>query len=1170
MTSVQHELNDFLQSELYHTLGSYGTVVKRLRALDERVAQMRRRDTDTMFDAIFPSDVVTHTRRYNEMLRASLHQPVGVANRDMAINRAASRHPKPDKRLDGGAVRDRWVLDFYRTAIIALEKRQAGASKDDPEPLARLGHILAIVHDPQRRGADIGMPVAGRLARNKQRLAQAQELLGPDDGRDRAAEIVGDCLTNRDQDQLHTHTIGALVDAHMCMHHAEHFMSQSFGDKAQNRKTLDIAIDVELKRSLMLNTFVYVIGRAVPWIFAADEEERAFVLDNYEECCNILSPTYCIWIGNQLSLLALHRRAFTYLLMGMPHKSYNDFHKLRRFVRSLSRQLGGSIAQAPHAEAFLVGLDAFADHHSGRIYRGQHAHTTALRHFTRAADSLARLEEDEDLREMLRNSRWRIDLRMSQAKANYELGLLKRCLLCYAEAWRSFLELADTESLARANFLIVDKAIEWLTKIKNDSEIDKVELKSEIEPLVRQFTMVRGPAHLRTLAAEIMMRIGHVLFILRLPKTEGDSVLKFDPEAADSESQTTIERWDVRYPSIDHGLAYQSLLQASLLDPDDTLIATDLRKFEYWQDSLESDVRIETATDTAVNFQWPGGSGDFEEAARVVEYLLQCWLSETYAVPGPDDPPGERIARRLLAAFLAHTDSSNVKLAQVYRYLMQESSARRLTPPSQSRPIDRQTAIELVCLRRYSSFFPFLPRPSTFRVLGGGYFVRIDDSEVEGGIFGVVVDPGPNFVDNLYRCGYCLDEIHMIIVTHDHADHMAELDALLGLLGYRGLYGSETFSEHRKLAIVGNESVRQRYAFFNNSGRRDYVSVWSFEEWEQTIDDPDSHQQNAARLNDVRLCPDLVLERVETVEHEDAAGHLAQGFLLRAHANDSSTAVLFTSDTGQAPSLNPSIPFLERDPESGVRSLASALLEADVVVAHLSSVPLSELRQLAKLSEAPQSTISQTKSFQDLWESLRHQIASAERSEDDWARRQRFLLRQVQFGFHARPERELEQSETSGLEISPLSALSSIRDPSERHLYLSGLLSIAEYMSLLGERPRLLLVGELREELGTFRTRVASALNVAVLADCGTSALTGDIGLTVHLTPLAPTVLCTTCDLDNDLVNSERFHPAASIQEVCVKGEDEGIFYNCHVHEPLVQPHPLWIERIERYDPFGV
>ena len=93
-------------------------------------------------------------------------------------------------------------------------------------------------------------------------------------------------------------------------------------------------------------------------------------------------------------------------------------------------------------------------------------------------------------------------------------------------------------------------------------------------------------------------------------------------------------------------------------------------------------------------------------------------------------------------------------------------------------------------MRRYSSPFPLLPRPSAFRALGGGYFVRLHDPAWQketgaDGPYGIVIDPGVDFVENLYRTGYSLGDIDMIVITHDHVDHLGALDPLLSLLHVR-------------------------------------------------------------------------------------------------------------------------------------------------------------------------------------------------------------------------------------------------------------------------------------------------------------------------------------------------------------------------------------------------
>jgi hypothetical protein len=802
-----------------------------------------------------------------------------------------------------------------------------------------------------------------------------------------------------------------------------------------------------------------------------------------------------------------------------------------------------------------------------------------------------------------------LDLFISQGKASYELGRVKKSLLCYSRAWEAFLRLVESESRATANVEVVTDLIKWLAPIEDDPELSKTDLTRRIEPLVAQFETVYGPAHLRLIAADIMMRLGHLLFILRLPPSDW-------PNGIESEELP---------PRPDHALARRCLLQAASLDPTSTLIAADLLKVRYdaneplWYRQPDSDPPMAN-----INEQWPSGSGRFEAAARIIEYILQQWLAAAPANAATNDrnrkpPVYAEIARELLGSFLGHTDSSNVKLAQVYRYLMQESRGLARDTEAESPTID------IVCLRRYSSFFPFLPRPAAFRAPGGGYLVQVRESGEQAKSFGVAVDPGPDFLDNLFRCGYTLADIHMIVLTHDHADHTASVDALLALMGIRARLGDETFNEDKQLAIIGNESVVRRYGFYNldhpvkidddgmATKRKDTVSVMSFEEFYSISRLKGKKRRDAVMNARILLEPkSLCIEPINTIDHFDANGYLSQGFVLSMGHGTDRSSVLFTGDTGRFPTnLKDNI-----DPDGrrhyfaqGTRTLKEAAATADVVVAHLSSVPLRELRELAGLTASGDDLAEVASEFTELWETAVRQLGPAGESQaqpvtepgTEGSAQTRFLLEQLQFAF-----RSTAVDDRYYLSASPLSPLEHVKEQSEKHLYLTGLLELAQHMACTRptNQPPLLLIGELREELGTFRTRIASRITESVFrcpADGSMSngeprdkdpkigtALTADIGLRVRLSrpyagiveqpsgaagepPLPPeaSVLCSTCDLDNDLSASERFHAPRHIREVCVKGENEGVFYNCLLHDPGHQPEQPWVESVERYDPFG-
>jgi tetratricopeptide (TPR) repeat protein len=1238
-TSRQHQLSDLFYAELLHTLGAYQGASEKLKLV---LRSLSGRVEDKPLLA-----AVEQAKEHNLILRDRLHDPESPGSRRHPSPPNAEGKPEPDLLLP--------VRAFYATAHRALHW-YLEAARDERDPVTMgedLGARLARIHDPQRRGTEKpSEPLArGRLERTWYRLEEVKKLqelekkwerlreegLSGKEGKrtetDRAQSrgltyspgsalsfksILNDHLAVGEHDEhrdipqpLHLTILNALSDAHRWMHRAEHLRSQAFEGMFKEIPEVHAEMQLLLERSVVLNTFVYVAARSVPWVFAENDEERARVVDNFDECCENLTPTYCMWIGNQVGLLALERRAYTQWTLGRHDLAYCDFYKLIRLLRGLRRQVDRRAMRVPGTKTLVEGLTGTAEHHIGRIYRGQHAHRVALRYFDRAAKHLEGWEDHAEIGSILKNSRWRVDLLINRGKANFELGRIKASLLYYAQAWQAFLQLAASESHSTANPEVVKKVVEWLEAVKDEPELSKAELSERLEPLVGQFETVYSPVHLRLLAAEIMMRLGHLLYMLKLPPlgwTLPQDRAKLPPKA-------------------DHKLSRRCMFQAAALDPSSTLIATDLLKIRHGSGAVGADAeqgeggsgqrqpksegesepdrpdsaatKDEYPTMASLREQWPAGESRFEEAVRVIEYVIQTWLADLdpeSAVDEEGDRTQREIARELLRSFLAHTDSSNVKLAQLYQYLMQK-------PREVEGGADRSGAtIDVVCLRRYSSFFPFLPRPAAFRALGGGYLAQVRDAECEEP-FGIAIDPGPNFLDNLYRCGYALADIHMIVLTHDHADHIASVDALLALMGYRGLLEEKkTFSAEKRLTIVGNESVVRRYSFFNDphplkttkpegqpgdpspepvaADRRDAVHVMSFDEFRNIGRWRDKdRRRKAIERHGILLRPNsLRIEPVQTVDHLDAMGYVSQGFVLKMGEGAGQSSVLFTSDTGEPVKDEEAKSRYDGGPhragENRYKTLENATAEADVVVAHLSSVPLPELRKIAALTPEPPKGEGSTKALIELWGKAAEQARRDDEDFSDGIAETGFLLRQLQFAFRSRAKDDAD------IGVSPLSPLDEMKNQPERHLYLTGLLSLAKHMVGAGRRKRhpLLLIGELREELGTFRTRIASHITGSVFQDgeAGT-ALTADIGLRVRVSRKGIekgeraeiSVLCTTCDLDNDLIASERFHAPSEIREVCVKGENEGVFYNCPLHDPGSRPELLFVESVERYAVFG-
>ena len=87
----------------------------------------------------------------------------------------------------------------------------------------------------------------------------------------------------------------------------------------------------------------------------------------------------------------------------------------------------------------------------------------------------------------------------------------------------------------------------------------------------------------------------------------------------------------------------------------------------------------------------------------------------------------------------------------------------------------------LLVLRDWNSFSPILRRelrgrggPGPDERLGGGYFLVWKGH-------GIVIDPGVDFVTQLYRKGLSIADVDTVIVTHCHLDHTRDVESLVDM-----------------------------------------------------------------------------------------------------------------------------------------------------------------------------------------------------------------------------------------------------------------------------------------------------------------------------------------------------------------------------------------------------
>jgi len=87
----------------------------------------------------------------------------------------------------------------------------------------------------------------------------------------------------------------------------------------------------------------------------------------------------------------------------------------------------------------------------------------------------------------------------------------------------------------------------------------------------------------------------------------------------------------------------------------------------------------------------------------------------------------------------------------------------------------------LLVLRDWNSFSPLLRRdlrdqdsPGPDERLGGGYFLVWKGH-------GIAIDPGVDFVTQLYRKGLSIADVNTVIITHCHLDHTRDVESLVDL-----------------------------------------------------------------------------------------------------------------------------------------------------------------------------------------------------------------------------------------------------------------------------------------------------------------------------------------------------------------------------------------------------
>lgn len=480
-----------------------------------------------------------------------------------------------------------------------------------------------------------------------------------------------------------------------------------------------------------------------------------------------------------------------------------------------------------------------------------------------------------------------------------------------------------------------------------------------------------------------------------------------------------------------------------------------------------------------------------------------------------------------------------------------------------------------VVLRRWQSFNPKVPRPKGQDIRGGGYFLFWEG-------MGTVVDPGYGFIRNFYEEGFSIADIDAIVVTHTHPDHDDELNTILTLLAEwnqlqrMGLDVPSETKEPKLIDLFLNEGAYRKYSSWLYAkdimiGKIFLLQSCLWGKATRTPSDTMSERGNNVRL-DVRSKYSYEIDTIPAWHDELIDKHSSIGVIFR---------LFYKSDVTNID--NPQISIGYTGDTQYFDNLDWYYRSVDILVAHIGDI---KLRELISHYEDRSQCLSR---FIYKW--FAPNMIPPGIAQDAFVN---YIISKDLFGLDTDSQDGVAIKTQKSDQISDLKKtvcsgdydIYRIREierlfhyhcfPSNDYIYKNhlGIRGICKLFETLGQDPvsdrfRLMIIGELPEELLSYRHLIACNLN-EVYQDSHRKCVTGDIGLTIGLpteglkfsfegdfSPLFA-IRCVKCNQNNENIRGKtnetgdvvlgHYHAPHCIQEISVKARSSRIAWYCKRH----------------------